>query len=183
MSTSRVQVALSRELLSPELETLEGDFYKKALKSIREARSSGDKVTAELLANSLKLLLIVRVQKELQLLVRKGEVPSGIPEEERAVVECVRRVLSSLEENEAREEGRAPPPGGGSAAAPFLSSEKPTTSEPSEAVLVSFLKPFSKIIDRGVSLGPFKRGDVARISKKTAEELAKGGYVEIISSF
>jgi len=183
LSTSQVQVALSRELLSPDLEPLESDFYKKAVKMIKEAQSSGDQVTAELLLQSLKLLLAVRVQKELQMLFKKGEVPAGIPEEERSIVDCIRRVFLLFEGSKAPEEDeQALLRGPESKAEAFSTGGEAAASRAREVVLVSFLKPYPKIVDHGASLGPFKRGDIALLSRKMAEELEKGGYVEIIST-
>lgn len=183
MSTSQVQVALSRELLSPELEPLDSDFYKKAVKMIKEAQSSGDRITAELLAHSLKLLLVLRVEKELQILFKKGEVPAGIPEEERSILECVKRVLLLFESSEAPErDERASPSKTVSKAEALPTAGEVAVSKTREAVLVSFLKPYPKIIDRGASLGPFRPGDMALLSRKMAEELEREGYVEVISS-
>lgn len=181
-----MQIVLSRELLSPDLEKLEADFYKKTLKAVQEYRSSGDQVTAEMLVYSLKLLLLVRVQKELRVLVERGEIPPGIPEEEMGILECVRRVLLSFE-------GKSEPPVEdhpaqlGVADTPKLdvSAERAGAGHPSEvgeAVLVSFLKTYPRIIDRDISLGPFRRGDLARIPRRIAEELAREGYIEILST-
>ena len=63
MSSSQVQSALSRELLSGELEPLERDFYRKAMQAAKEAERAGDRVTAELLRNSTRLLFLLRLQK------------------------------------------------------------------------------------------------------------------------
>uniref|UniRef100_A0A7C1SMS5 Gins51 C-terminal domain-containing protein n=1 Tax=Thermofilum pendens TaxID=2269 RepID=A0A7C1SMS5_THEPE len=171
MSSSQVQSVLSRELLSSELEPLEKDFYKKALQAVKEAERAGDRVTAELLKNSVRLLFLLRLQKELRRVAEGEDVPQNIPEEEKAVIDFVRGVLSSLGEPSAAAEKQVK--------LQTLEESAPEARR-EEGVLVAFLKPYPRIVDKGLTLGPFKAGDVARIPKRIAEELSKENYVEVI---
>jgi hypothetical protein len=170
VSSSQVQSALSRELLSSELEPLERDFYRRALQVAKEAERAGDKVTAELLRNSVRLLFLLRLQKELRQIAEGRSLPQNIPEEEKAVIDFVGRILASL--------GEAPEAAEKQVKQQKLEERAPGAME--ESVLVAFLKPYPRMVDRGLTLGPFKAGDVARIPRRIAEELSKENYVEII---
>ncbi len=171
MSSSQVQSALSRELLSSELEPLERDFYRRALQVAKEAERAGDKVTAELLRNSVRLLFLLRLQKELRQIAEGRSLPQNIPEEEKAVIDFVGRILASL--------GEAPEAAEKQVKQQELEERAPG-ARMEESVLVAFLKPYPRMVDRGLTLGPFKAGDVARIPRRIAEELSKENYVEII---
>jgi len=171
VSSSQVQSALSRELLSSELEPLERDFYRKAMQAAKEAERAGDKVTAELLRNSVRLLFLLRLQKELRQMAEGRDLPRNIPEEEKAVIDFVGRILLSL--------GEAPAAAEEQLGLQTLERRAPGVRR-EEGVLVAFLKPYPRIVDKDLTLGPFKAGDVARIPKRIAEELSKENYVEII---
>jgi hypothetical protein len=171
VSSSQVQSALFRELLSGELEPLERDFYRRVYQAVKEAERSGDKATAELLRNSVKLLFLLRLQKVLRKMAEGKETLPNVTDEEKTVIDFIKGVLSSL--------GEAPVAVKEQTRLQDLEEKSPETRK-EESILVAFLKPYPRIVDRETALGPFKAGDLARIPRRIAEELSRENYVEII---
>lgn len=196
MDLSEVYSKFLSEVLSEELERLEKDFYEKVLEELRHSR--GEEVAVKHVLNTLKYLFLLRLIKELRLLYSNSFKIDldGLPEIEKSVLENVLAKLRSLgleqpppprQTEKPSEHVETPQAKFSKEAAPALSraeeKEKMRTGEleaPEEMTLVFFLKPYPRVIDRGVSLGPFNRGDVAFLPKRLARDLVASGYAEEI---
>lgn len=180
MSTlAELESALRRELASDELLDLEEDFYSKArklLNDIRRAQSESagaSRVIEERIRETIEKLFLFRLKKELEHLLRYGEIPKkSIPQEERQVLISINKILSAITQTSIKEgktsgEGRAPKSG-----------------SPTKLSLVVFRKPYSKILlsEKGV-LGPFAPGDVAIVPEAVANELKRSQVLEVIADF
>jgi len=170
MDTAEITNALLRELETKDVLELSPDFYERACKHLETLREKGSsdvfaRYEAELLQKTLEKLYLLRVEKIITHMIRTGEKPGvSLPEVERRVVEAVSGFLAVLRGEEKVEE----------------EVKEKRRVRLKDGVLVIFLKPYSRILlEQGVSLGPFSRGDLAFLPKGLAKELSAKGVVEL----
>ncbi len=177
MDYAIIYMKFVREMLSNDLEPLEENFYESVIESTRREGASGT-ITRSVLA-TLKSLFLIRLMKELKLVYTgtlKREDIHSLPRPEREVLE---RVFSIIEAFEKRPHSFQEPVSL-DLTKPDISAEVKPENAQEEKTLVFFLKPYPKIIDRGLNLGPFNKGDVAYLPRRLATDLANSGYVEEI---
>ena len=177
-SLAELQSALRRELESDDLMELEEDFYVKVRKTLTGLHPTGKEPSSETQAvymerarETLEKLFLLRLKKEIEHILRYGEKPKKrMPKEESEVLDNILKSLSLIIRTTPEEK----PPS-------IKSKELTYKPEISDLVLVSFKKPYSKIlIAEGMILGPFLPGDVAIIPRKVASELESSQILEII---
>jgi DNA replication initiation complex subunit (GINS family) len=174
---AKVYNVFKRELTEINLQTLEPEFYQTVLKAIEELKKDSQiRITV---LQTIRILFLIRLKKEIDLIIR-GEMDKlrEIPPEEKEIID---KVLSMISQRE----GSRPP---------VQPSELQVTSKPIKEVkekqkeapkkmemsLVTFLEPYSMILDKDFRGGPYNKGDTAHIPKRLAIELEKKGVVEII---
>jgi len=184
VSVSELTAALLKELLSDEIDGLSRDYYKRVIEKMRELEEKAElRGEAEFIRNTLRYLYLYRLEKEISYLRRHGELPRvELPEEEMRVLDQVRNIISIISGEEAEEEGEGPEPvphePAGETVVPASKPRKGRRDY--EGTLVVFLQPHPKILDKGLAIGPFAKGDIAYIPKKFARELEEKGIVEVL---
>ncbi|QOJ78253.1 hypothetical protein IG193_05645 [Infirmifilum lucidum] len=177
MDYAIIYMKFTREMLNNDLEPLEENFYESVIESVRREGASGT-ITRSVLA-TLRSLFLMRLAKELRLVYTgalKHEEIHSLPRLEREILE---RVFSTIEAFE-RGSHRSQEPVSPDLMKPDLSAEAKSENVQEEKTLVFFLKPYPKILDRGLNLGPFNKGDVAYLPRRLAIDLVNSGYVEEI---
>ncbi|MGC9107587.1 MAG: hypothetical protein ACP5IE_05290 [Infirmifilum sp.] len=184
MDYSNIFAKFISELLNRNLERLEKDFYERTVNELNKLR--GERVLARSISNTLKVMLILRLSKELMMLVTdpsKLDVET-LPILEKKILLEIIDALKFLEPSQdvkdnapkTGETSSTQKPGGESSRSPPIVSEVKQEGK----TLVFFLKAYPRIIDHDLSLGPFNKGDIAYLPKRLAKELVNSGYVEEI---
>ena len=175
---AELQSALRRELESDDLMELEEDFYAKVKKTLaslhltgREPSSEARAIYMERARETVEKLFLLRLKKEVEHILRYGEKPKKrMPKEESEVLDNILKSLTLIIRTTSEEIPSS-----------IKSKESIYKPESSSFVLVSFKKPYSKIlISEGMILGPFLPGDVAIIPRKVASELESSQILEMI---
>ncbi len=168
-----LQNVLKREIESSEVYPLEADFYAKIkvrLSEVCKVAVSGE-VSKELLEGWVKRIrstmlsiLFLRLTKELLYVWFRGEKPNvTIPKEEAEILDKILETLSNISKLE-------------------ISPSQDKVEAPPKLSIVSFLKPYSKVVlSDGRILGPFSAGDVAIIPGVDAAELERVGVARKIA--
>ncbi len=175
---AELENALKRELESDELLDLEGDFYSKVRKLLTELRQNKSELSSifeERIRKTVEKLFLIRLKKELEHLLRYGEIPKRIiPNEEYHVLINVTKVISIITQ--------------------LVTEEAKITEEDKNFILKSgfsgklslvvFRKTYSKLLipDKGV-LGPFSPGDIAVVPEAVANELKRLQVLDVIAEF
>ncbi len=183
MSASELTALLLKELLSEEVDSLESKYYEQILKLIKELEEKSElRGEAAILRNTLRYLFLYRLEKEIRHIRKHGARPAvELPLEEAQILGCIEEALRKLtgEENieasiekealleEPEEKGRVP-------------LVEPPRRGRYEGVIAVFLQPHPRIMDKGVSLGPFSKGDIAYLPRRIAKELEEKGVVEVL---
>lgn len=171
---AKVYNVFKRELTEINLQTLEPEFYQTVLKAIEELKKDSQiRITV---LQTIRILFLIRLKKEIDLIIR-GEMDKlrELPPEEKEIID---KILSTMSQ---REGGRPPVQ-----ASELQETGKPIKEKQKEAPkkmemsLVTFLEPYSMILDKDFRGGPYNKGDTAHIPKRLALELEKKGVVEII---
>ena len=175
MDTAEVTNALLREISTRDVLDLSPDFYERAAKLLETLREKGERdlfarYEATLLQRTLEKLFLIRVEKIVTHMLRTGRKPEAkLPREEIEVVRALERALGAVRGEVTIQE--------------TLAEVQPVSKgrvKVRDGVLVMFLKPYSKImLEQGIALGPFSRGDLAYLPRNLAKELSEKGVVEL----
>jgi len=178
---AELESALRRELETDELLDLEEDFYSKIRKLLTDIHQIRNKsleiipILEERVCKTVEKLFLIRLKKELEHLLRYGEIPKkSIPKEEHQILINIMKIISTITQFAIEE-------------AKIVSENKICISKIDfigKLSLVVFRKTYPKLLisDKGV-LGPFSPGDIAIVPEAVANELKKLQVLDVIAEF